>query len=125
MATLSKWILVADDDARVREVWTDALTGAGYRVVTASTGREALELMRAAVPDLIVLDLRMPEMSGPAFLRVLQGAPDLQRIPVLIVSGFLDDEEPRASLGLNIIGRLEKPLRLAEFVSAVGAALTL
>jgi two-component system chemotaxis response regulator CheY len=120
----AQWILVADDDAGIREVWTVALTRAGYRVLTASNGREALDLMRAVVPDLIVLDLRMPEMSGPAFLKVLQGSPVLQRIPVLIVSGFLQDEEPLPVTGLNIVGRLGKPLRLAEFVGAVRAAFT-
>jgi CheY-like chemotaxis protein len=123
MATISKWILVADDDAGVGAVWRDALTGAGYRVVTARSGREALDLMRTVVPDLIVLDLRMPEMSGPAFLKVLEGSPVLQQIPVLIVSGYLEDESPRASLGLNIVGRLPKPVPLAKLVRAVRAAL--
>jgi CheY-like chemotaxis protein len=118
-----KWILVADDDPTVREVWTEALTGAGYRVLLASDGREALGLVHDVVPDLIILDLRMPEMNGPAFLTVLQGSPVLQQIPVLIVSGFLEDESPRASLGLHIVGRLPKPLRQTDLLAAVQAAL--
>jgi len=123
MATFFKWILIADDDAGVRALLTDTLTRAGYRVVSASNGHEALDLMRAVVPDLIVLDLRMPEMSGPAFLKALKGSPVLTRIPVLIVSGFLEDESPRASFGLNVVGRLPKPLRLADLLGAVRAAL--
>jgi CheY-like chemotaxis protein len=119
-----KWILVADDDAAIRELWTAVLTRAGYRVLTARTGREALDLTRAVVPHLVILDLRMPEMSGPAFLKVLEGSPVLERIPVLIVSGFLEEDAPRASLGLlNIVGRLPKPVRPTDLLAAVQAAL--
>jgi CheY-like chemotaxis protein len=120
---IPKWILVADDDNGVRDLWTLVLTRAGYRVLTARNGREALELMRDVVPDLIILDLHMPEMDGPTFLKALEDAPVLRRMPVLIVSGFLEDESPRASLGLNIVGRLAKPLALADFLDAVQAAL--
>ena len=71
---IPKWILVADDDAVVRDLWTLVLTRAGYRVLTARNGREALDLMRDVIPDLIILDLHMPEMDGPTFLKVLEGA---------------------------------------------------
>ena len=118
-----KWILVADDDDGVRDLWTLVLTGAGYRVLATRNGREALELMRDVVPDLIILDLHMPEMDGPTFLKALEDAPVLRRMPVLIVSGFLEDESPRASLGLNIVGRLAKPPALTDFLAAVQAAL--
>jgi CheY-like chemotaxis protein len=116
-------ILVADDNAALREVWTEALIGAGYRVLTAGNGREALDLLRVVLPDVIVLDLRMPQMDGPSFLKSLQDMPMLPRIPVLIVSGFLDDESPRASLGLNIVDRLPKPVRLEKLLGTVRAAL--
>jgi two-component system cell cycle response regulator DivK len=118
-----KWILVADDNDSLRELWTVVLTGARYRVVTARNGREALDLTRAVVPDLIMLDLRMPEMDGAAFLEVFERAPVLKRIPVLIVSGFLEDEAPHTSLGLNIVGRLSKPVRVSDLLDAVRTAL--
>jgi CheY-like chemotaxis protein len=118
-----KWILVADDYDAIRDAWTVVLTRAGYRVLTAGNGREALNLIRTVVPDLVVLDLRMPEMDGPEFLKVLEDAPALQRIPVLIVSAYLEDESPRASLGLNIVGRLSKPLLQADLLAAVQTAL--
>jgi CheY-like chemotaxis protein len=118
-----KWIVVADDNEGVREVWTQALTRAGYRVLAARNGREALDLMRAVIPDLVVLDLRMPEMDGPAFLKVLDTSPVFARIPVLIVSGYLEDAGPPTSLGLNVVGGLSKPLRLADLLGAVQAGL--
>jgi CheY-like chemotaxis protein len=120
---IPKWILVADDDDAIRELWTRVLTHAGYRVLTAANGREALDLMRAVVPDLLILDLRMPEMNGSALLDALGRSPVLERIPVLIVSGFLEDESPRRSLGLNIIGRLPKPMRSADLLAAVKTGL--
>ena len=118
-----KWILVADDDDTVRDLWSLTLTRAGYRVLTARNGRDALELMRAVIPHLVVLDLRMPEIDGPAFLTLLQASPVLQQIPVLIISGYLEDESPRASLGLNIVGRLPKPIRAADLLAVVQSAL--
>jgi CheY-like chemotaxis protein len=118
-----KWILVAEDHDAIRELWTAVLTRGGYRVLGARNGREALDLMRTVVPDLVTLDLRMPEMDGPSFLRALAGSPALGSIPVLIVSGFLEDEAPRQSLGLNIVGRLSKPLRPSELLAAVQAVL--
>jgi CheY-like chemotaxis protein len=99
------------------------LTRAGYRVLTARNGREALDLVRAVVPDLIILDLRMPEMSGAAFLQACHGAPVLEHIPVLIISGFLADDAPPASLWLNIVGHLPKPLLPADLLAAVQAGL--
>jgi CheY-like chemotaxis protein len=121
---MPKWILVADDDDAVREVWTVMLTGAGYRVVPARTGREALDLARTVVPDLIMLDLRMPEMDGTAFLEVFERAPVLKRIPVLIVTGFPDDDVTHTAFGLNIVARLRKPVPQADLLGAVQAGLT-
>lgn len=77
--------------------------------------------MRAVVPDFIVLDLRMPEMTGPEFLQALRGSPELRRIPVLIVSGYLEDAAPLWVAGLNVIGRLPKPLSLADLLAAIPA----
>lgn len=122
-ASIPKWILVADDDDAIRTLWTRVLTRAGYRVLTAANGREALDLMRAVVPDLLILDLRMPEMSGSALLDALGRSPVLERIPVLIVSGFLEDESPHESSRLNIVGRLPKPMRSADLVDAVRAGI--
>jgi CheY-like chemotaxis protein len=118
-----RWILIVDDDPDVRELWAEVLTSGGYQVLTARDGRDALALMRAVVPDFIVLDLRMPGMAGPEFLQVLRRAPGLQRIPVLIVSSFLDDAEALGpGTDLRIVGRLAKPLPLADLLAVVPAA---
>src|SRR5262249_59124396 len=119
------WILIADDDDLVREPWTEELTRAGHRAIEARTGRDALEIMETVVPDLVILDLRMPDVSGTDVLHRLQHRPYLRRIPVLIISGFLDDERAGAELGLNIVARLPKPITLPRLpaVSASAPAL--
>ena len=78
--------------------------------------------MRAVIPDLIVLNLRMPGMAAPQFLQTLQRSPAFRRIPVLIVSAFLEDAAPLRMPGLRIVGRLAKPLPLIDLLNAVPAA---
>jgi CheY-like chemotaxis protein len=113
-----KWIVVAEDEEAVRELWCDVLSGAGHRVLGARNGFEALDLIRSVVPDLVLLDLRMPGLSGPDFMRYLGASPALRRIPVLIVSGYLADEE-ESGMGLNVVGRLPKPVPIRELQNTV------
>jgi CheY-like chemotaxis protein len=120
--SIPKWILVADDDDLVRQLWTEALSEAGYRTVEARTGREAIDLMRTVAPDLMILDLRMPDLTGGAVLQSIQARPVLHRIPVLIISGFLEDE-PAVDLKLNIVARLAKPISLARLREVVASTL--
>jgi CheY-like chemotaxis protein len=122
VAASIRWILIVDDDADVRELWSDTLTRGGYRILTARNGRDALALMAAVVPDVIVLDLCMPEMTGSEFLQALQRSPAGRRIPVLIVSGYLEEATPSSLAGLNIVGRLAKPLNLADLLTALPGA---
>jgi CheY-like chemotaxis protein len=71
----------------------------------------------------MILDLRMPELGGTAVLELVRQRPDFARIPVLIISGFLD-EEPVLDRGLNIVGRLPKPQSLQAVMDAVRAGLS-
>ena len=114
-----KWILLIDDDARLRGLWAEMLEAVGYAVVGAGDGLTANELMRDLFPDLIILDLRMPHLSGWQFLESARARP-WQNIPVLIVSGYLDDRQPESIAGgLNIVGKLAKPLTPQELLAKV------
>jgi CheY-like chemotaxis protein len=90
-------------------VWTTALRRTGYRTASARDGGEALDRLRMLLPDLMILDLRMPELGGTAVLELVRQRPALAQIPVLIISGFLD-EEPVLDHGLHIVGRLPSPV---------------
>jgi CheY-like chemotaxis protein len=114
------WILIADDDPVLRALWVAVLGGAGYRTVEATTGREAVELMRTIVPNLVILDLRMPELTGQEVLAYVRSLPVVQEIPVLVVSGHLEET---GSSGFNVVDRLAKPLDASRFLQAVERAL--
>jgi DNA-binding response OmpR family regulator len=107
-----------------RQLWAEALTRSGHRTIEARGGQAALEILCALVPDLIILDLHMPDLSGDDLLQRLHASSVLRGLPVLIVSGFLDSE-PHDTVGLNIVGMLSKPISLVELLPSVKSALTM
>ena len=90
-------------------------------MLEANTGRETMDILHAVVPDLLLLDLHMPELSGEDVLVRLRVIATLQSLPVLIISGFLEDEHD-AGRGLNIVGRLAKPQPVRALIAAVREA---
>jgi two-component system, chemotaxis family, chemotaxis protein CheY len=87
-------ILAVDDDVDLRESMQEILELEGYLVATASHGQHALDLLRKGEhPQLILLDLMMPVMNGAEFLVELRADPQLQDIPVLLVTAFADRAE--------------------------------
>jgi signal transduction histidine kinase len=97
---MSKRALVVDNDRFYVQLLRDILQSEGYVVATALDGMEALEVLRAELPDLVLLDLVMPRIDGEHILRYLRGSARTARIPVVIVSGALV-EDPAAILGLS------------------------
>jgi CheY-like chemotaxis protein len=79
--------LVVDDDPSVRELLQAVLKGAGYQVLTAADGQEALARLSVVVPDMIISDGMMPVMDGPELFRIVKRDPLLGRIPYVVVSG--------------------------------------
>jgi chemosensory pili system protein ChpA (sensor histidine kinase/response regulator) len=114
---LRHWILVADDDEEIRQLLVRALTDEGYAVVSARDGVEALELANQVYPHVIILDLRMPRMSGIQFLV------HSEQIPVIVLSGFLPDLPDDVAAASNIVARLEKPVSLDTLRATVRRAL--
>ena len=94
-------ILVVEDTDLLRRMYVDRLTQDGYRVLAAADGLEALNLMRSDVPDLVLLDLIMPMMSGLEFLERSQADTRLKEIPVLVLSNLGQDEDIRRCIELG------------------------
>ena len=86
-------ILIVDDDKGIVEVVKIALTKKGYEVFTASDGNEGLEMVKANSPDLILLDVVMPEMNGYEFLRALKALEGKALTPVVMVTAKEEMEE--------------------------------
>jgi CheY-like chemotaxis protein len=126
-----KTILVVDDEPSVRLFLQTALEDAGFNVLTAADGDEALAIIRAKKPDFISLDLVMPRRSGPRLLYQLKKDKELARIPVLIVTAHAQTDLGRHDLediledgvmsGPGVY--LEKPVRPAAYVRHIKEAL--
>lgn len=124
-------VLVVDDEPNVRDYLAQILRDAGFRVVTAGDGAEALEKIRAAPPDFISLDLVMPKKSGHRLLLELRRDRELARIPVLVVTAHAHDELGHGDLQDIMQDRvvsgpqayLEKPVRPIDYVRCVQRAL--
>jgi len=105
--------MVVDDERDIREAVTDALQDAGYEVLHARDGAEALSKLRAHHPDVILLDLMMPGMNGWEFRAAQQGDPELCTIPVIVLSAL-----GRAA-GIEAAEFLQKPFELDQLLTAV------
>jgi len=122
-----KTILVVDDEPDVVIYLKTILEDAGFRVVTASDGNEALEQVKRQKPDFISLDLVMPQKSGIRFFYELRHNKEWSRIPVIIVTAHAQDEKIKGDIeGMlaerTIIGPrtyLEKPIKPYDYVELV------
>ena len=86
-----KTVLVVDDDPDAREFLTTVLQDNGFAAATAKDGDEAIKMIEQKVPDLVALDITMPEKSGVAVYRRLKEDDQLKSVPVIIVTGISDD----------------------------------
>jgi signal transduction histidine kinase/CheY-like chemotaxis protein len=117
-------VLVIDDDATVRELMTRMLNKGGFRVVTAWSGEEGLRLARELRPNIVTLDVMMPNTDGFSVLSQLKSDPDLSRIPVVMVT-IVDDKTRGFALGAD--DYLTKPIerqRLLDVLQKHGSHAT-
>jgi CheY-like chemotaxis protein len=126
---MTKTILVVDDEPDVVTYLSTVLKDAGYDTMEAANGEEAMEQIRKRRPDLISLDITMPEMTGVKAYRRLKEDEALKRIPVVIVTGVTHDFKQFISSRAQVPapeGYLDKPVKaeelLAEVKRLVGAA---
>ena len=92
MTNLSKKILVVDDDPAILTMVAEKLKENGYAVVTAKDGEETLKVVSAEKPDLIILDLVLPKLDGWRVCQKLKRDELYKRIPIVLLSGLIDDE---------------------------------
>ncbi len=117
---MMKTILVVDDAASVRRLLQDYLGEQGYRVLTAVNGRQALYAARQERPDLVMLDLMMPEMDGYEFLKLYRQE---SRAPVIVITAREEEADAVLGLELGADDYIVKPFRMRELASRVRAAL--
>jgi len=115
-------ILVVDDEPMIVDLLRTYLTGLGYRVAAASNGAEALGHLSVTRPDAVVLDLKLPDMSGAEILGRLRAIDD--SIPVLMLTANTDEVVARGLLKAGALGYICKPVRLEVLEVAVTAAVS-
>jgi signal transduction histidine kinase len=116
-------ILVVDDNLQNREVAEGHLVGAGYRVIQAEGGAEALSFLAVSRPDLVLLDVLMPGMDGYETCRRIRGLPQGNDVPVLFLTALGDLETHRAAMESGADDFLTKPLNRTELLIRVRSLL--
>ena len=118
----AKTVLVVDDDPDAREYLTTVLQDNGFMFTTANDGAEAIAALEKEVPDLVALDISMPEKSGVAVYRKLKEDERLKSIPVIIITGISDEFERFISSRRQVPppeGYISKPVDAEQFLRKV------
>jgi two-component system KDP operon response regulator KdpE len=116
----SKLILIVDDEARMRRFMQMNLDLEGYRVIEASNGLEAIDRVREDLPDLVLLDVMMPEMDGFEALHIIR---ETSTVPVIILTVRDDEEDKVKGLELGADDYVTKPFSHRELASRIKAVL--
>jgi putative two-component system response regulator len=103
-------ILLVDDNTTNLQVLRETLDGSGYKILIAKNGRSALEIVRKGHPDLILLDIMMPEMDGYEVCRTLKADATTQPIPVIFLTAMADAEDEAKGLALGAVDYITKPI---------------
>jgi len=117
---MSQTVLVVDDERKLREMIRTYLEQEGYRVVEAGNGREALYVARYEKPDLIILDLMMPEMGGYDFMRTYSKEAET---PVIMLTAKIEEGDKVLGLELGADDYVTKPFGIRELIARVRAVL--
>ena len=112
-------ILIADDDEIVGEIARDALIASGHGAGLVADGAEALRVIKARRPDLLILDCNMPGMSGVVLLRTLRNMPDLCDLPVMMLTGRRSTQDVELAMFSGANAYVKKPFDPDELVFKV------
>lgn len=112
-------VLIADDEQPIRSLVRNLL-GDKYIVLEAADGEEAVDMARRREPDLILLDILMPKMSGYAALRAIKKAPVTKKIPVVMLTGLGDELDKELAKQMGADGYITKPFSLKDLRKTIG-----
>ena len=119
----SKVILLVDDEPDVLNLYRTALSQAGFEVITASNGAEAITMAKEKQPALILMDVKMPVMDGVEAASKIQEDPEIAKIKLVFLTAFSDPAKPEIDIkmaqGLGVVDFLKKGISLAELVEKV------
>jgi two-component system cell cycle response regulator DivK len=112
-------ILLVEDNAANRYLVTFLLENSGFKVAHASTGAEALEQVQRETPDLVLMDIQMPDMDGYEATRRIHALPGSSTVPIIAVTSHALSGDREKALQLGCAGYLEKPIVTETFVAEI------
>ncbi len=118
---MKKTILVVDDDVHVRRMIATMLTTSSFEVIEAADAAAAMTILGTLRIDLLVTDLRLPDMDGAALIAQVRADERLARLPVLVLSGYTDTTSASPAADRTLV----KPFEMTELVQTVGEMLAL
>jgi DNA-binding response OmpR family regulator len=117
-SSMARTILVVDDETTLRETLVEALEAEGYRAIPAADGREALARFRSERPDLVLLDLMLPELSGVEVCRILRAE---SAVPIIMLTARTSEVDKVVGLELGADDYVTKPFSLRELTARIRA----
>ena len=117
--TMTKTVLIVEDNELNMKLFNDLLEAYGYRTIKTMSGQDAMSLARAHRPDVILMDIQLPEISGEDIIEWMKSDPDLRAIPIIAVTAcaMKGDEERIRAKGCEAY--LSKPISVAKFLEVV------
>lgn len=117
-------VLIVEDDDMNRKLFRDSIDGSGYRTIYAFGGIEAVEMARRHRPDIILMDIKLPDIPGTEVARLLKSTPDLSHIPVIAITAFASngDREIITASGCDVY--MAKPVSVSEMLGAIERCIT-
>jgi two-component system, cell cycle response regulator DivK len=116
---LAKTVLIVEDNELNMKLFHDLLAAHGYDIVGTRDGIEVLDLARAHRPDLILMDIQLPTVSGLEVTKWIKGDPELQRIPVVAVTAFAMRGDEERILQGGCEAYLSKPISIVRFMETI------
>jgi two-component system, cell cycle response regulator DivK len=120
-APVSPLVLIVDDNEKNRKLARDVLRAAGIRTIETASGRESIALAAERRPDVILLDLRLPDMDGPDVARTLRDGAQTAGIPIVALSALRYSGDGASQLPAGFAGYLEKPIDVRAFPEQVSS----
>jgi len=112
-------ILLVDDNQLNRELAKEILEIAEHQVIEAVNGKECIEKVRQTKPDIILLDIELPDMSGLEVIKVIKKDPEIKSVPVVAFTGYNLHEEQKNFLAAGFAGFISKPFDIQTFPQMV------
>ena len=113
-------VLIIEDEKSICDFMNKTLTAAGYKVATAATGKDGLAAITSLLPDVVLLDLGLPDMDGEEFIRITRRS---SMIPIIVLSARMEEMDKVTALDLGANDYITKPFGTAELLARVRASL--